>query len=249
MTVERKRLTAVKVPIKSIVTGRYFQQEGFESNYLITPQGQKVSRVRVMATVMTKFISDDGNYGFLVLDDGTETIRAKAFQNTKIFSDIDVGDIVDLFGKVRVYADEVYITPEIIRKINDPNWLILRNLEIIKELKRIKELKNALERFEKETADLEEIKKLAKAEGLDPEEIEVIYESKNVEPETKEEDRKALKEEIKGLIDSLDDGSGAKYSDIIEKSSLPESVIEDVINELLSEGTCYEPRPGRIKRL
>jgi len=247
IVVERKRLTAIKTEIKNIVDGRYVKAEGFESNYVITPAGLKISRARILGTVMTKFVTEDGNYGFIVIDDETDTLRAKAFKNTKIFDNIDVGDLVDVIGKIREYDEEIYISPEIVRKIENPNFLILRKAELLKQKKELEEVKKKVKGFMKSTTDLDEIKKLAEAEGIDPETVEAIVESEEKEPE--KEDKKSLKDSILKIIDDLDEGTGAEYTAIITESKLSEVEVEEVINDLLSEGTCYEPRPGRIKKL
>ncbi len=245
--VERKRLTAIKTEIKDIVDGRYVKAEGFESNYVITPNGLKISRARILGTVMTKFITEDGNYGFIVLDDETDTLRVKAFKNTKIFDNIEVGDLVDVIGKIREYDEEIYLSPEIVRKIENPNFLILRKAELLNQKKEFEEIKKKVKGFMKSTTDLDEIRKLAEAEGIDPGIVEAIAESEEKEPE--KEDKKSLKDSILKIIDNLDEGTGAEYTAIITESKLSEVEVEEVINDLLSEGTCYEPRPGRIKRL
>ena len=245
--VERKRLTAIKTEIKDIVDGRYVKAEGFESNYVITPNGLKISRARILGTVMTKFITEDGNYGFIVLDDETDTLRVKAFKNTKIFDNIEVGDLVDVIGKIREYDEEIYLSPEIVRKIKNPNFLILRKAELLNQKKEFEEIKKKVKGFMKSTTDLDEIRKLAEAEGIDPGIVESIAESEEKEPE--KEDKKSLKDSILKIIDNLDEGTGAEYTAIITESKLSEVEVEEVINDLLSEGTCYEPRPGRIKRL
>ena len=77
------RQTAVKTRIIDIVGGKFFRQDGKEPNYLQTASGRKISRVRILATVVGKFTSDDGMFGSVVLDDGTETIRAKTFKTLK----------------------------------------------------------------------------------------------------------------------------------------------------------------------
>ncbi|MCD6478242.1 MAG: hypothetical protein J7K87_04530 [Candidatus Aenigmarchaeota archaeon] len=246
--VERKRLTAIKMDIRGIVDGRYFKTEGFESNYIITPNGLRISRARIMGTIMTKFVTEDRNYGFIVIDDGTETIRAKVFKNTKIFDNVDVGDIVDVVGKVREYDGEIYLAPEIVRKIDNPNFLILRKAELLEQGKDFNEIKERVRAFKKQTSDMDEIKKLAEAEGIDPDVVESILASEEEEP-PKEENKKSLKDTVLKIIEKLDDGAGAEYTSIIAESKLTEAEVEDVINELLSDGTCYEPRPGRIKVL
>ena len=52
------RLTAFKVPVSDIVSGKFIDVEGrWEPNYVITKLGQRVSRVRVMGIVVSKFLN------------------------------------------------------------------------------------------------------------------------------------------------------------------------------------------------
>jgi RPA family protein len=119
--------------IKSLYTGQYIVQEGFNPNY-IEINGERISRVRVLGTVIDKFLSEDGNYGTITLDDGTDTIRAKAFQDLRIIEPIEKGFVVELIGKIREYNAERYLQPEIIVKVEDPNFEVLRKLELKKML-------------------------------------------------------------------------------------------------------------------
>ncbi len=248
---EHKRLTAIKTEISPLIKGKYVKREGFESNYVLTPSGMRISRARIMGTLMNKFINDDNTYGFVVVDDETETIRAKIFKNTKLIENLKEGDLVDMIGKVREYDDELYIMPEIIRKIDNPNFLILRKAELLEQKKEMDKTKEKILGLKKQTSDLEEIKKLADAEGISSEVAESVLQAEEEEESGTEnkKDKKSLKEIVLNTIDKLDEGTGAEYGVIISESKLEEADVEEVINELLSEGTCYEPRPGRIKRL
>ena len=147
----QERQVARKIDIKTINRGNFVQIErkSEEDRYLpnyIEVNGMKISRVRVLATVIDKFVSEDGNYATLTLDDTTDTIRCKIFMNSN-FSDnlsrqnlidleainnIEKGDLIDVIGKIREYNEERYIQPEIIVKIEDPNFEVLRKLEIEK---------------------------------------------------------------------------------------------------------------------
>ncbi|MCD6274667.1 MAG: hypothetical protein J7J15_01390 [Candidatus Aenigmarchaeota archaeon] len=147
----QERIVARKIDIKTINSGNFVQIErkSEEDRYIpnyIEVNGMKISRVRVLATVIDKFVSEDGNYATLTLDDTTDTIRCKIFMNSN-FSDnisrqnlidletlenIEKGDLIDVIGKIREYNEERYIQPEIIVKIEDPNFEVLRKLEIEK---------------------------------------------------------------------------------------------------------------------
>ncbi len=128
MAIERQ--TAHKLWISQIAGAPYIKQEGFNPNY-IEVNGKNVSRVHLMATVVSKFLSEDGNYGAVTLDDGTETIRIKAFgPDVQRVKPAKIGAIVRAVGKLKQYNDEVYLSPEVLKQIDNPNWLIVRKLEL-----------------------------------------------------------------------------------------------------------------------
>ena len=163
-----------------------------------------------MGTVVSKFVSEDENFASITIDDSTDTIRAKTFKTVKPLDVIRIGDIVDLIGKVREYNAEIYIMPEIVRKIIDPNIEILRRLEL-----------------------------LAKSKKLQESGAPQIVSAK--------EDRAALKKKVTEVIES--EKTGVSYSKILEMVQAPETQIESVVNELLEEGICYEPTPGKIRKI
>jgi len=65
----------------------------------------------------------------------------------------------------------------------------------------------------------------------------------------KETDRKDLKQKVLEYIRIHDDGNGTGYKDIINGIPATEEDLEAAINEILTDGTAYEPRPGKIKVL
>ncbi|MBI4163488.1 MAG: hypothetical protein HY512_01380 [Candidatus Aenigmarchaeota archaeon] len=130
-----KRQIAIKSRAIDLITGSWIQDGQY--GILETKYGEKVGRARVMATVVNKFVSEDGKYIGLTLDDGTDTIRIKMWDNFALVEKIIEGDIVDVIGKVRVYNEEVYIVPEIVYKIENPNLELLRKLEITKKLRKL----------------------------------------------------------------------------------------------------------------
>lgn len=245
---DRTRLTAVKTQVGPLLTGAFHAAQGFDPAYVITKEGAKVSRARILATVMNKFVSDDGQYGFLVLDDETETMRVKFFKNTKPLEGIEIGDLVDVVGKLRQYEGELYLQPEIIRKVEDPNFLVLRMAELVRQKRTLADARKRVQELQKQSSDLEEVKKLAVASGLNPDLAEAVLQAGEAQ-EQPAEDKRALKERIVKEIERLDDGSGTDYGLLIKGLALPEARIEPIINELLTDGTCFEPRPGRIKKL
>lgn len=169
-----KRQIANKVWICDIINSNFVKKEGWEPSY-IEVGDKNISRVNIISTVVGKFVSEDGNYANLTLDDGTETIRVKAFgpDVSKILVS-NIGDIIQFIGKVKKYEDEIYVSPEVIRVLDDPNWLIVRKLELKSPKKQAEEAKSSKEKkeeTEEETVEddstdlIQIIRKLDKGEG------------------------------------------------------------------------------------
>lgn len=241
---ETLRQTMIKTRMSDVVNGRFVRKEGLEPSYVLTDLGQRISRVNLLGTVVDKFMSEDGNYSSITIDDDSDSIRVKAFrEDTNIFDSLEVGDIIMVIGKVREYNDENYVIPEVVKKIANPNYEILHKLEVLKQLLQQKKI---LERMKKEKfSDVEELKKYAKDHNMDTDSLEAIMETLSAEEENKED----FKPMILDMIEKLDKGEGVKFKRLLEESKLPENTFEEVVNELLSDGICYEPTPGVIKRV
>lgn len=245
---ERKRLTAIKARIRHVVTGTYITQPGFESNYVLTDAGIRHSRVRIMATIVDKFLSESGKLASITLDDGTATIRAKIFNTSTFFDKVSIGDVVDLVGRLREYQGEIFILPETVKKIDNPNWELLRELEIRGFQKEWSDKRSSVIENSKQTSDMDELKKIMKERyAILPEDVETIMQSVSAVAEEAPQARQ--KDIILRLITELDPGEGCDYSELISRSGMPEDAIDSVVEELLEEGSCFEPRPGKIKKL
>ncbi len=251
---ENRRLTAIKIPIKDIIQGKYFQQEGFEPNFIMTKNNMKVSRTRLLGTVVNKYASPDNKFASITIDDATATIRTKTF-NSNILSEVFVGDTVDVIGKIRLYDDEIHLVTEIIHKIDDPNYEILRKLELKLQQKNWNEKKKKLFSLREQTADLSELKQLAASQlQMDGDIVEAIIADTSTEitEETVEKDnenKQELKTKMLDLISKCDPGDGCSYQELVDTSGVDEYLVESIVSELLEDGECFEPKPGKIKRL
>jgi len=127
------RLVAGKIWLNQLKEENFVQRKtDFESSYILLNE-KKISRINVIANVVNKFRSEDGNYVSITIDDGTAQLRLKTWRDDiKILEKINIGDIVLVIGKVKYYNNEVYILPEIVKQV-DPNFELLRKLELIKE--------------------------------------------------------------------------------------------------------------------
>ncbi len=127
------RRIAHKLWLSSLKEENFMQRTGeFESNYILLNDKQ-ISRVNIIANVINKFQSEDKNYLLIIIDDDSAQIRLKTWrEDTKILNDINIGDMILVIGKIKKYNDEIYILPEIAKKVS-PNQELLRKLELIKE--------------------------------------------------------------------------------------------------------------------
>ena len=96
-------------------------------SYILSSDGENTARVNVIATVVYKPEKDNNS---LMIDDGTGKILLRTFEASDIFSKADVGDAVIVIGKVREYGSEKYIMPEIIKKLDNFEWMNVRKLEL-----------------------------------------------------------------------------------------------------------------------
>jgi uncharacterized protein len=125
-----KRATAYKLKIGDVFSGKKIL-DGERFNFLELGD-RKISRVNIVANIVEKYSSGEKAYVSLTIDDASGQIRIKVFgDDVQKFQDINQGDSVLVIGMLRNYNDELYITPEIIRK-QDPRYLLVRKLEFEK---------------------------------------------------------------------------------------------------------------------
>ncbi len=255
------RSTARKIKIEDLVKGSYTQTPEGEPNHLETPWGKQLLRVNIMATVVDTFVRDDGGYATLHLDDGSETIRAKAWsEDVEEMEKFEVGDLITVVGKVREYEGEIHLVPEIIREVEDPNWELVRELEILDKRKKMLEegIEPEYEEEEEETGmKTEEIEitpaseKEIKPEGESKEigTVEDLGETSEPEEDEGPEVSEEKKEELLLALDKLEGEDGAEISDLSDEIQEETSKTEEIIGALLNEDKVYEPIAGKFKRL
>jgi len=215
----RKRVVSQKLWLSDAINSPFTKGEGFNPSF-VEFGGRKISRAHIIATVVGKFTSEDGNYGAITLDDGTDTIRSKAFgPDVAKLRKVHIGDIVRFIGKIKEYNEERYLSPEAVRVLEDPNWLAVHKLEL----------------GNPPAAPV--------SDSIKPEVSEAVAE------ETIKTEDVSIQKNILELIKSTDEGQGADMDIITEKSGLPADEVKNIIIGLLKSGDVYEPRKGKIKVL
>ncbi|MBI2109643.1 hypothetical protein HYT58_00520 [Candidatus Woesearchaeota archaeon] len=230
----QQRQPAYKLWISDLVNGTYVKQEGeWDPNY-VQVLDKRVSRVNLIGTVVSKFDNEDGSYSTITIDDSTSTIRLKAFRDDTVrLKNIKPSHMVLVIGKVREYNAELFIAPEVVKILDNPNWELARKLELIKICgKPGKIVSTHIASHETYTSKVTP-KQLETS-------TELVVENVNVEEENTRQKIYSVISNTNGMI---------SIKEVTEKTSLPAHEAEEVINELLAEGEIFEPKPGFLKSI
>ena len=246
---QQKRQTAKLLDFQQLNSGKYFQREGFEPNFLLLPSGRRISRARAVGTVVDRFVNDDETYGSLTLDDGNDTTQIKFFSELELMEDFEIGQVIEVVGKVREYQGQIYLDGEVLREVK-PEKELLHRLRLAKREEKWDQIRETVKQLEESGKSHEDIEN-EMAGKLNDNEVDALLQSfnANFSSAESEEDMENIEREVLDAVQELDEGEGADYSDILDMIDEPEDKLEDTVNSLLSEGTCYEPKPGKIKKL
>ncbi|MBU0760494.1 MAG: OB-fold nucleic acid binding domain-containing protein [Nanoarchaeota archaeon] len=164
---QMKRRVAYKMRIGNILAGK----QVFEGERLkgIEDGGKNVSRINLIANVVDKYVQEgEKKFGSLTLDDSTGQIKVKSFgEEVDKFSEFNQGDTVLVVGLLRFWNDEIYVTPEIMKK-KDSAFLLVRKLEMEAEQPKTLEKEQIAELKDK---ILSMVKEAEKEEGIDIDKI------------------------------------------------------------------------------
>jgi len=129
----KERMTAVRASISDITNGSYSNDNG---PHVISPFGVELRRVVLVGFVVNKFYREGDESGkkrfeSITLDDGTDTIGVKVWgeEDSDILEGVKESILALVVGRVREYNDEVYLMPEVVRELKDPNYMSLHLLE------------------------------------------------------------------------------------------------------------------------
>lgn len=212
------RKTAYKVWLSDLHNNEFIKKEGeWESDY-VKINGKEISRVNIITSVIQKYENDDSNYASLTVEDGSDTIRVKIWgEDIKLIKNIEVGDLILLIGRVRNYNEEIYINPELIKKVDNPNWFLVRKLELLKEYGE-PEKKTGINQLNFE-----------RNEEINPDNSYI------------------KRQNILNVIERSSSEEGVDKEKIILESNCNKEEADRIIEELLKEGQIYEIKPGRIR--
>ena len=243
------RFPAEKVAIRELEEGKYVEEKEQNPNYLVVNETKKIFRINVIATIVHQELR--GSVTSILVDDGTGKIVLRLFEENNAIFNLEIGDVVQVIGKVRVFNQEKYIFPEIIKKTNSL-WLKVRFLELSKNKQILIQTKKEEAEFKlqsKEETEKKEVKPLNEI-LVSQKEKNTNQESENFEvvsEEIEENDPLLPYEKISKLINQLDKGEGVMIEEIIEKSPLEKT--EELIEKMLENGDIFQNMPGKVRLL
>lgn len=232
-----KRNPTIQCWIKHILEGKYNEDERF----FYTIFGQ-VKRIRIIATIIDKKeklveangvdmeIEEDSNSNVRLdfdLDDSTGVLRAIIRNvNPENYISFNKGDIVDVIGPISKYGDYVSLWIEILKKVEEPNLILLKNAEIINRIKR-GEIQEIPESFDVDK-NIEEF-----SDEID---VATLFEDKSniVERDDKKE-RIYLK-----IEEYSTRGGGINFEKLKQEVKLSDSELRAYVNDLILESRIYE---------
>src|SRR3989344_1507996 len=136
------RFPAEKVSIRELEEGKHIEEKDQSPNYILVNENKKIFRINIIATLVHKELR--GSVTSILIDDGSGKIILRIFEENKNAFHLEVGDVVQIIGKIRIFNQEKYVFPEIIKKIN-PVWLKIRSLELQRDKKQKEKRENIVQ--------------------------------------------------------------------------------------------------------
>ena len=134
-----KRAIAYRFRIKDLSGGEYVAGGTIDNPTYVKLGDMSVSRVDLLGRVLDK--SDSGGFSSMTLQDKTGKIKIKAFGNDSVMvKGAAIGDLVRVIGKIRQDSIERFVLGEIVKKIDDANYELLRDKELTKKSGLIEEI-------------------------------------------------------------------------------------------------------------
>ncbi len=248
----QKRKTAIKISIAHLRRSEFVQTDSLLPNYVKTQYGP-VTRVNIIGILVSK---NETNSSCIISDKTSIISIQNQFSDNKNISleQINVGDSILVIGKPRIFNDDMYIVPEIVKKIEDPLWLKVREKELF--------IQESLG-FQIEDSDYEQIQ-TTKQDSINNEIKNIQTFQNNTSRSNKNkstfetiESKNDSKEEIhdsfeivQEFIKKNDSGQGVLTTELLEElqnKNVQEP--EKMIKKLLEYGEIFEIMPGKIKLL
>ena len=265
----QKRQVAKILRIVDLLSGEYVQQSGWLPNFVRTKDGIEASRVNIIGALTDISPTDIvpltpiENFS-ATLDDGSGKMQLRSFEPI-VFADVlQVGIPVIVIARPKKYSGDLFLVPEIIRKLPESKWLEVRKKVLEQKTKSAqnpdvvptaKESRIQTVQARKENSNQSTPNGQMSQKGNFDNQNEIIPLAKVAVEEAgnAQKIQAAAKplENVLDVIDRIDSGDGVLIEDAVAqiKKSRPELDAQQRILTLLLNGDLFEIRPGRIKVL
>lgn len=188
------RQTAYKIWIGDLLKAEYIENKGeWEPNFFVISE-KNVSRVNLVVGVVSTYENPGGTMRSVEVDDGSGSISLRTWgDDMKLLGDLNVGDIVLVIGKSKKNNGQIFVTPEIIKKV-DGNWAKLRKLELEK-------IYGKREQIESVVSSSGDVEKPAESSGQKV--LNILEKSGEIRFEDLLEKSGVAEEELRELINDL----------------------------------------------
>ncbi|MBS3166269.1 hypothetical protein J4444_04055 [Candidatus Woesearchaeota archaeon] len=116
-----------EITILEALNANFIQKSAEEPNAIFFQENEPIYNINIIGIVLN--VEKIGTMTNLLLEDGTEKIVIRFFEEKQILSSLEAGNIIKVIGKIRKYNEERYISPEIVKKM-DSLWMKIRFLKI-----------------------------------------------------------------------------------------------------------------------
>jgi len=228
-----ERQPAIKITITALLGGTYIEHAN-APNCLVVGD-KEVFRANIIGVITSKEQAANSPSPMLRIDDGTGRVILRAFDTNGLLDAAEIGSMINVIGRPRAFSGEVFIVPEILRKIEDPRWIEVRKRElseIWKDAPSTRPNAQAL-RIEEERVIDDAMKKKIDDQNVFTADPGI----KNV----------SAADAVLQTIRELDAGNGADSQAVITGSGIKDA--EKIIDSLLKNGSVFFAKPGLLKTL
>ncbi len=170
------RQIAYIVRIKDLLNDTFIKEDNWNPSY-VKIGSKNVSRINIISTIIS--VNIEGKLQTFVVDDGTGKIVVKNFESP---ININVGEIILIVGRIRMFGNDRYITPEIVKKDVDKRWIPVWRKNMLKDSDAVENKSvNSVEKLKDDDTDSEahlvmnKIRELDDGSGAPYNEISKIY--------------------------------------------------------------------------
>ncbi|MFH1248656.1 MAG: hypothetical protein V1660_00705 [archaeon] len=248
---QKKRPTAFKFKVSDLNRAEAIANG---NNTIMEIDAKEIQKINLVANVIDKYVSEgEKKYAALTLDDSSSQIRAKSFgEDISKMQIIEIGDTVTIIGSLRFFNNEIYIIPDIIKRV-EPEMLLLRKLEIERQqnstaTKNIQQTTTSqMQTGSRLSSQLRNLKPSKEEEGMIK---NIVFNNKIELKQEKIMDIKKNstgRDKIIAILKKNDEGIDKEK--LIMSMDIPVGEIDSAIEEMLENAEIYEPKPGRIRIL